>query len=188
VGDAAWTRAALDWRGSSGAALDGFSADVETSSEGVALSARRATVYLALARPAAGGRPLVGTVYPPVDRQWATYPYAAMAPYVDAFAPMVYWACQQPSTAVVQAIDRLSTLAPVHPIGQAFTTAGTPGERTAAPDAAEIEQFLSVARSDGAVGASFWSWQAADAPEWAAVSAYAWPPSTGPAGVTSQHG
>jgi len=183
VGDAGWTRAALDWRGPGGAELDGFSADIEMATEGVALSARRVTVYLALARQAAAGRPFVGTVYPPTDRLWATYPYASIAPYVDAFAPMVYWSCTQPAAAVQQAIARLATLAPVAPIGQAFSTAGTPGERAGAPSAAEITQFLAVARADGAVGASFWSWQAADAEQWAAIGAYPWPLAPVPVGA-----
>jgi len=175
VGDAAWTRAALDWRGPGGAMLDGFSADVEMSTEGVALSATRVAVYLALARPAAAGRPFVGTVYPPTDRLWATYPYAAMAPYVDAFAPMVYWGCDQPADDVARAVGRLAALAPVAPIGQAFSTAGTPGERTAAPSPDEITRFFDTARTEGAIGASLWSWQAADAGEWGALGAVSWP-------------
>jgi len=175
VGDAAWTRAVLAWRGPGGATLDGFSADIEMSTEGVALTPTRATVYLALSRPAASGRPFVATVYPPTDRLWATYPYAAIAPYVDAFAPMVYWGCDQPADDVTRAVGRLATLAPVAPIGQAFSTAGTPGERTAGPSAAEIDRFVATARADGAVGASLWSWQAADAEQWSSFAAANWP-------------
>jgi hypothetical protein len=175
VGDAAWTRAAFDWRGPGGATLDGFSADIEMSTEGVALSPARVSVYLALARPAAAGRPFVGTVYPPTDRLWATYPYASIAPYVDAFAPMVYWGCDQPADDVVRALGRLSTLAPVAPVGQAFSTAGSPGQRTAAPSGAEIDRFVAVSRAGGAVGVSLWSWQAADTEEWAAFAGDPWP-------------
>ena len=167
--DAARTRAALTWHAADGQSIDGFAADIEGPTEGVDLSGPRAAVYLALARPAAAGRPLVGTVYAPLDSVWSTYPYAAMAPYVDAFTPMVYWECAQPSEAVAEALARLSPLAPVAPIGQAFSMAGTPGARVDAPDAAEITRFLSTAWSSGAVGASFWSWQAADAAEWGAL-------------------
>jgi hypothetical protein len=174
VADAAWTRAALTWHAADGETVDGFAADIEGPTEGVDLSGRRAALYLALARPAAAGRPLVGTVYAPLNSVWATYPYAAMAPYVDAFAPMVYWECAQPSDAVDEALARLSPLAPVAPIGQAFSMAGSPGARVVAPDADEITRFLSAARAGGAVGASFWSWQAADQAEWGAVASYHW--------------
>ena len=97
VDDARWSAEALAWRGPGGVALDGFSPDIELATEGVVLTERRARVYLGLVREAAGDRLLVATVYRPTDRLWTgTYPYAAMAAYVDAFAPMVYWGCTEP--------------------------------------------------------------------------------------------
>lgn len=173
AGDAAWTRAALDWSGPDGARLDGWAADLETASEGVDLSGRRAATYLGLVRPAARGRPLVATVFPPTGSFASTYPYAAMAPYVDAFAPMDYWGCQQPSAAAAQSLARLSGLAPVELVGQAYNMADE-GGRQVAPSAAETLSFLATAKASGAVGASFWSWQAADSAEWAAVASFPW--------------
>ena len=176
AGDARWTAQILDWRAADGQQVDGYSADIEKSSEGVMLSAQRAAVYLELVRQAAGSRPVVATVYPPTDANWGGgYPYRAMAPYVDAFAPMVYWECTDPGTDSALDVARLSTLRPVHVIGQAFNFAGV-GGRTASPSGAEISEFLGAGRRAGAVGASFWVWQEATPEEWAAVSGFPWSP------------
>jgi uncharacterized lipoprotein YddW (UPF0748 family) len=172
AGDANWTVEALDWT-FAGDHLDGFSPDIETASEGVDLTAQRVQVYLSLVRHERPGQLLVATVFPPTDDQWVTYPYQAIAPYVDAFAPMVYWGCEQPVLAAGQALSRLRTLAPVHLIGQAYNMADE-GGRTAPPSPAEISAFLLAARQGGALGASFWSWQSMDPEEWAAMAASSW--------------
>jgi hypothetical protein len=173
VADAAWSKAILDWRGPGGERVDGFSADIETSSEGVALSARRAAVYLSLVRQARAGRPLIATVYPPTDHWMAAYPFSAMAPYIDAFAPMIYWECRDPGAAAAEAISRLARLRPVHLIGQAFSFGDVAG-RVDMPSAAELERFMAVGRSNGAVGASFWVWQSMSPEEWAELTAFPW--------------
>jgi hypothetical protein len=173
AGDAAWTQQALAWRGPDGSRLDGFAADIETPNEGTALSARRTTTYLGLVRPAAQGRPLVATVFPPTDHNLTRIPYGAMAPYVDAFAPMAYWECAEPGSYAEEALSRLRAMAPVHLIGQAFSMADV-GGRTVAPSSDEILRFLSVARSDGAVGASFWSWQEMSGDEYGALASFRW--------------
>ena len=173
VGDARWSAEALAWRGADGSALDAFSPDIEAASEGVVLSGVRARVYLGLVREAAGRRPVVATVYPATDARWATYPFEAIAAYVDAFAPMVYWNCTEPGKAAIESLERLSALRPVHLIGQAFDMADT-GGRTAPPTAAETTRFLDVARRRGAVGASFWVWQSIGAEQWSALVAYPW--------------
>jgi hypothetical protein len=173
VADAGWTAAALAWQAPNGDRLDGWSADIETASEGTALTGKRAAAYLGLVRGAVAGRPLVATVYPPTDYWWPRYPYEAMAPYVDAFAPMLYWGCREPGDAAAAAIGRLSRLAPVTLIGQAYDMAPY-GGRVGAPAGAEISRFLDVARRGGAMGASFWDWQAMNGEEWAALSAYPW--------------
>jgi len=173
VSDAGWSRAALDWRGPGGSALDGFSPDIETASEGVVLSPRRVVTYLGLVRPADGGRPLVATVFPPNDHFFATYPYAAMSPYVDAFAPMVYWGCQQPGDYAALTLQRLSPMAPVHLVGQGYDMADERG-RQGSPSAAEVLRFLAVAKAGGAVGASLYVWQSLSDPEWSALSGFAW--------------
>ena len=181
VGDARWTEAALAWRSPAGDRLDGYSADVETPSEGVDLTARRAALYLALVRRAYPATLLVATVFAPTDLKWGSYPYAAMAPYIDAFAPMVYWGCTEPVLEAEQTMQRLGPLAPVHLIGQAYDMAGY-GGRVGPPTPAEITAFMQTARRGGALGASFWSWQAIDSADWSAMSRYPWPTGPAPAG------
>jgi len=141
-------------------------------------------VYLGLVRQGRGGRPLVATVFPPNEHWSAVYPYAAMAPYVDAFAPMLYWECREPGAAAEEAVNRLGAMRPVHVIGQAFTMADVGGRREA-PSGAELERFMGVARRNGAVGASFWVWQDMTAEEWTALGAYPW---EAPAAEDSRHG
>ncbi|HEX4864229.1 MAG TPA: hypothetical protein VFV02_09165 [Acidimicrobiales bacterium] len=174
AGDANWSAQILSWRDPAGQAVDAYSADIERPTEGVDLTAQRAAVYLQQVRKAAGSTPVVATVYPPLDAYWSGgYPYSTIAGYVDAFAPMVYWECIDPGTAAQSAIQRLSTLRPVHVIGQAFNMADV-GGRTVAPSGSEITEFLAQARKDGALGASFWVWQTATAEEWSALSGYQW--------------
>ncbi|MDQ6725990.1 MAG: hypothetical protein M3066_07500 [Actinomycetota bacterium] len=173
--DAAWSIDAVSWRGPGGARLDGFSPDIELASEGVVLTERRITVYLGLVRPAATDMVMVATVYRASDARWnGDYPYRAIAPYVDAFAPMVYWGCAEPGQAVRESIERLATLRPVHVVGQGYD-AGPDGGRTGAPSAAETVRFLDVARRAGALGASFWVWQSLQGEQWNALSSFVWP-------------
>jgi hypothetical protein len=175
LGDARWTAQILAWHGPGGMAVDGYSADIERSSEGVDLSAKRAAVYLQQVRRVAGSRLIIATVYPPIDAYWTggEYPFTAMAPYVDAFAPMIYWACTDPAGDAAVDIARLSTLRPVHIIGQAYSMASV-GGRPNAPSGAEITEFLEAGKLDRAVGASFWVWQSATEQEWSALAAYRW--------------
>lgn len=174
AGDARWTAQILNWRGPGGQAIDGFSADLEMSTEGVAMSAQRAAVYLELVRRAAGSRLVVATVYPPLDPFWfGSYPYRAMAPYVDAFAPMIYWECTDPGYDAAFEIRRLATLRPVEIIGQAFNFAAYHG-RADSPSGAELTEFMQAGRKAGAVGASFWVWQDATPEEWSALADYPW--------------
>jgi hypothetical protein len=173
VGDAGWTAQAMAWQAPTADRLDGWSADIETASEGTALSGVRSAAYLGQVRPHMGGRPLIATVYPPNDHWIGIYPYQAMAPYVDAFAPMLYWSCNEPGDQAAMAIQRLGAMAPVHVIGQAFDMAPY-GGRVGSPTPIEIARFLDVARRHGAAGASFWVWQYMTAPEWGALGSYPW--------------
>jgi hypothetical protein len=175
VGDARWTAQVFAWRGPGGVIVDGYSADIERSSEGVALTAQRTAVYLEQVRHAAGNRLVVATVYPPIDAYWTggQYPFAAIAPYVDAFAPMIYWECSDPGADAAIDIARLSTLRPVHIIGQAYNMASV-GGRPVAPSGSEITEFLQAGKRYRALGASFWVWQTATPQEWSALAAYRW--------------
>ena len=176
VGDAEWTAQILAWHSADGQQVDGYSADIEKPSEGVMLSAERAGVYLELVRQAAGSRLVVATVYAPTDTNWnGEYPYKAMAPFVDAFAPMVYWECTDPGSDAALDVARLATLRPVHVIGQAFNFADV-GGRTDSPSGAELAEFLHAGQRAGALGASFWVWQDATSEEWSELTGFPWSP------------
>jgi hypothetical protein len=172
--DAHWTADVLAWRGPNGERLDGFSPDLETASEGVMVTERRLQVYLGQVAPLSAERPLIATVFRPTDRLWASYPYGAIAPYVDSFAPMVYWGCTEPGAAATQAMARLAALRPVHLVGQGYNMADDGGRRVS-PSADETWRFLDVAHGGGALGASFWDWQEISQEQWTAMAEFTWP-------------
>ncbi len=152
---------------------DAFSADIETAAEGTYLDVRRVRYYLSLVRRYAGPRPVVATVLPPGPYRSPTYPYSAMAPFVDAFAPMVYWSCTEPGAAVAQAVVALRRLRPVVPVGQDFNMASI-GGRHGLPSPAEIWRFLYVAHSLGAIGASLYDLESGGRAQFAALAAFPW--------------
>ncbi|MEY2468589.1 MAG: putative peptidoglycan binding domain, partial [Actinomycetota bacterium] len=101
----------------------------------------------------------------------AGYPYEAITEKFDAIAPMIYWMGNDPVHAVNLAFDRLAPLGkPIMPIGQAYDGFAEGGP-AGVPSAATIERFLQQAVVRGATGASFWSWQHADAQAWSAIAA-----------------
>jgi hypothetical protein len=153
--------------------IDGFSPDIETINEGTFNAPARIRVYLARVRAANTNLPLVATVMRPTTAQLRTYPYAAEAPYVDAFAPMIYWSCNEPGAVTKQSIEKLVKMRPVHVIGQSYDMADE-GGRHGVPTGKEIWRFLDVAKRAGAVGASLYLYSETRKPQWAALGAYPW--------------
>jgi hypothetical protein len=154
-------------------AVDGFSPDIEEAPEGTYLTDRRIAYYLSLVRRFAGNRPVVATVPRPTSLSLSGYPYRAEAPYVDAFAPMVYWSCTEPGSAVATAIATLRPLRPVVPIGQDYNM-GADGGPYGLPSGLEIWRFVDVARRDGALGVSLYDLEAGGAAQLAALRIYPW--------------
>jgi len=149
--------------------IDGFAADIETRSEGTAISPQAATEYGRALREAVGpGFPLIATVPRPSAQQ--NYPYADVLASFDAVAPMVYWLNRQPDTDVVGAIRDLAPYGkPVFPVGQAYD-GRSEGGRPGVPPPEELWRFMRFAQANGAQGASFWSWQAANQKAWDAIA------------------
>jgi hypothetical protein len=150
--------------------IDGFAADIETWSEGTAISAEAAMAYGAGLRAATGiGYPLIACVPQPSEYTKTFYPYAEAVSSFDAIAPMVYWLNRQADSDVAGALADLIPLGkPIFPIGQAFD--GAPeGGRPGVPSREELLLFMQVAHADGASGVSFWSWQGADQQAWDAI-------------------
>ncbi|HEU5033704.1 MAG TPA: hypothetical protein VFT62_02995 [Mycobacteriales bacterium] len=167
-------RAARAIRGTfAGQRIDGFSADIEEIAEGTFDSARRVRVYLSRVRAVAGTLPVVATVLRPLDPHLSGRPYRAMAPYVDAFAPMVYWSCNEPGATALSALKPLAKLRPVHLIGQSYDM-GPEGGRHGLPTGREIWRFLDVAKRHGAIGASLYVYDQTRRPQWRALAHYPW--------------
>lgn len=168
-GDVRRAKEAIDHRAPGKQRLDGFTADIETSSEGTHLSADAALRYGAGLREAVGtSYPLIATVPRPSPQ--IRYPYAEVVASFDAIAPMVYWLNRQPDTDVAGALKDLAPYGkPVFPVGQAYN--GAPeGGRAGVPPPEELLRFMRVGQAGGAKGVSFWSWQAADERAWSAIT------------------
>jgi hypothetical protein len=167
--DVTRAKAAVDHRTPGKQRIDGFAADIETRSEGTLISAQAAADYGRALREAVGASfPLIATV--PRPSPAFSYPYAEVVASFDAVAPMVYWLNRQPDTDVVGALRDLAQYGkPVFPVGQAYD--GAPeGGRAGVPPPEELWRFMRFAQANGAQGVSFWSWQAANAKAWAAVT------------------
>jgi hypothetical protein len=173
AGDAERARRALSFRTSGGDMLDAFAPDIETLAERVLLTERRVQIYLGLVRRYAGNRPVIATVPRPTDKRLASYPYEAMSPWIDAWAPMVYWSCNEPGKLVLQSMQRLAKWHPVHLVGQAYDM-GSEGGRPGNPRGAETWRFLDAGKRNGAVGVSFYVWQETTDEQWRALAAYPW--------------
>jgi len=115
----------------------------------------------------------------PVSYWLSHYPYQAEAPWVDAFAPMVYWSCTEPGSAVLEAIRNLDALRPVVPIGQDYDMASE-GGRHGLPSPAEIWRFLDVAHRGGAFGASLYDMESGGPAQLSTLGEYPWRASTTP--------
>lgn len=170
LADARRARLAMGTYG--GQRIDGFSPDIETKYEGTIPTEGRVRLYLSYVRRAAGDLPVVATVMRPTPTQLATYPYEAQVPYVDAFAPMVYWGCHEPGRLAREAAV-LARWRPVHLVGQSYDMSGEGGPR-GVPPAREIWRFLDVADGSDGVGASLYNSDGAGGPQWKALGAYPW--------------
>jgi len=154
--------------------IDAFSPDIESPSEGTQLTRKRLRVYLGLVQRAVGERPVVSTVPPTNDHWWKTYDYRTQVPYVDAFAVMAYWNCNEPGREIVRSIGRLAPFGkPLHFIGQAFDF-GPYGGRRGDPTGREVWRFVDVAKRRGVLGASLYVWQHSTAEQFRALGAYPW--------------
>jgi putative peptidoglycan binding protein len=167
--DADRALAEINYATPDGHRIDSFSADIETASEGVNLTAEGAAAYGAKLRSLVGADyPLIATVPRPSPKRW--FPFAEATQAFDAIAPMVYWQNRDPATDVAGAIAALAPLGkPVLPVGQAYDGGGEGGPAGPPPKDALV-RFMNTATAKGALGVSFWVWQTATAEHWAAIS------------------
>lgn len=170
--DVARARRAIDGT-FAGHRIDAFSPDIETRHEGTFPAKKRVRLYLSHLRKAAGNLPIVSTVMRPTPSQLRDYPYRAQVPYIDAFAPMVYWSCNEPGRLARESVQILGRWRPVHLVGQSYDM-GPQGGPRGVPPKREIWRFLDVAKRSGAIGASLYNYDGARGPQWAALGRYPW--------------
>ncbi|HEV7534512.1 MAG TPA: peptidoglycan-binding domain-containing protein, partial [Acidimicrobiia bacterium] len=172
--DAARAKSEIDYVTPTGHRIDAFSADIETASEGVNLTAEGAAAYGAALRALVGpGYPLIATVPRPSSKR--PFPFAEATRSFDAIAPMVYWMNRDPATDVAGAIATLAPLGkPILPVGQAYD-GGAEGGPKGDPPKEALAAFMDSAFAKGAVGVSFWVWNHATPQQWSAIDeASAW--------------
>ena len=184
IADALRSKAEIDYVTPTGQKIDAFSADIETASEGVNLTAEGAAAYGAALRALVGpGYPLIATV--PRPSATRPFPFAEATKSFDAIAPMVYWQNRDPATDVAGAIDALAPLGkPILPVGQAYN-GGDEGGPDRDPPPEQINAFMTTAMNKGAVGVWCWGWNHATPQQWSVITqATAWvmpTPHTAPA-------
>jgi hypothetical protein len=154
--------------------IDGLAPDVEEPAQGVTLTRDRAARFARELRRLVGPAAIVvGCTPRPTPPRVANYPYAELAPHVDAFAPMVYWGFEDPGPATNLAIRRLEAFGlPVAPVGRAYDMRPEGGPNQ--PPASETLEFMRTARQLGAPGVSFWSWQHASMATWRTIREFDW--------------
>ncbi len=143
--------------------------DVETGAEGTDLRGDNVRRYYAELRRVLPARiAILATVPWPSEKRTRKYPYAATAPFADAFVPMAYWYNRSPSTVTATSMQYLKRFGkPVMPVGQGYD--GRLDAPYLAPDPApdkSVARFIYVAREHGAQSLSLWSWQTTGPLQW----------------------
>ncbi|MCY0877292.1 MAG: hypothetical protein OWT28_13620 [Firmicutes bacterium] len=161
--DEAAAKEALDFRTRLGSSTDGYTGDFEQN-----LNANSIVSYSAFIRHIIGPQGLyVATIYPP-QTGYAT-PYAALAPYVTAFAPMDYWHGKEQDYTFAQVysyitdsiteIHQAAPGIPIEVIAEAYDIWSNSGVGAYNPSAIEEEAAMLGAQQGGAVGISFYDLQ-----------------------------
>ena len=169
MADAERAAQAINYRTRGGHAIDAFSADIETKSEGTNLTTAGVVTYGTRLRQLAGPKyPLIAAVPRPNPKRW--FPYAEATAHFDAIAPMVYWINRDPVADLIGALNALAPLGkPILPVGQAYDPAIDGSASWEPPSKADIVRFLDAAAARGVASVSFWVWDKASAGQWAAI-------------------
>lgn len=179
--DTALARQAASFTTPWGVRADGVAADLE----GNQITAQTVTPYAQVLAASLGSeRPLVAVTYPPQMRP--NFPFAALAPYTQVFAPMDYWhavqagySYQQVYQYVADSVSQIRSLSgdptlPVSIAAQAYDMYGNGATGAYSPTGLEERAAVRAARAAGAEGISFYRWGTASSAEWSVI-ATAWP-------------
>jgi hypothetical protein len=147
--------------------------DIETAAEGTRLSTDRVVRYYRELRKALPARTaILATVPWPSEQRTGMYPYAATAPFADAFVPMAYWYNRSPSVVTKTSMQWLKRFGkPVMPVGQGYD--GRLDAPYLKPDPhpdKSVAAFVYVAREQGAQSLSLWSWQTTGSLQWGVLA------------------
>jgi hypothetical protein len=147
--------------------------DIETAAEGTRLTTDRVVRYYRELRKALPARTaILATVPWPSEQRTGMYPYAATAPFADAFVPMAYWYNRSPSVVTKTSMQWLKQFGkPVMPVGQGYD--GRLDAPYLKPDPhpdKSVAAFVYVAREQGAQSLSLWSWQTTGPLQWGVLA------------------
>ena len=172
VADARRLAAAAKFRVPGAPRIMAVAPDIETGAEGTKLSGPSVDLYMkTLRRILPSDVSIIGVVPWPSEKRLGRYPFAEVAKYSDAVAPMAYWINRDPSTVVAQSVMRLKKYRkPVLPIGQAYDPRiDVPTLRWGPPSRAQMDAFFRTAEKMGAPSVSLWVWQFASPDQWRAL-------------------
>jgi hypothetical protein len=173
VADAKRLAAAANFKVKGAPRVAAVAPDIETGSEGTVLSAARVDQYLTtLRRLIPDDMAIIGVTPWPSEHRLGKYPYAHVAKYSDALAPMAYWINRDPATVTHQSMHRLARFRkPILPIGQAYDPRiDVPSLHIGPPTRAQVDAFFHMASRLGAPAASLWVWQFASTGQWQSIS------------------
>jgi hypothetical protein len=188
--DVRLSQVVANYKALSGDHPDGLAADIEGANADGLIPGGSAYAYGQVLRGLLGPDMLmVAAVFHPSARP--SYPYAEIAASFNVLAPMNYWHSRQGKAYSADDVRRFVTTSittiraamtllggsqlPIEELGQTydmFTDDGTGGAD--APTADEITSDMATARDLGCIGVSFYEWQTATQPQWAAISQYTW--------------
>jgi hypothetical protein len=167
------------YRTPGGQRVDGLAADIEAVTTSQAVGA-----YARAVRRALPDMPFVAVTYPPLYHM--NYPYAVLAKYVDAIAPMDYWHSMpkaysesyvyryvENSIATIRTLDGNPRL-PISVIGQAYDMFTDSGTGPNNPTPAEITGGFRASEAEGAIGFSLYRWGTATSAEWKLWATMEW--------------
>jgi hypothetical protein len=169
--------AMLSFRTQTGGAFDGIALDIEsTKLRNVGLRSQRAVALARRVEQAAGDTPLAIIPFNPrgLERRpqtWPRFPWAGLAEYADAFAPMIYTGGSlQGFDATYGYVTRALRLlradtgnpdVPIHVVGGVANRLG--------PD--ELAGFAAAIQDDGGtVGVSLYDWATTPARAWSVLT------------------
>jgi hypothetical protein len=170
----AWRMAkAAHYRCSGCARVAAVAPDIETKAEGTNIGARQVALYYStLRRLLPRNIAIMATVPWPSEMRVGSYPYAATAPYADAWVPMAYWYNRSPAVVTTTSMRLLRHYKkPIMPVGQGYDgRIDAPYLPVDKNPGKSVDAFLVAAKAYGAKHVSLWSWQTTGGQQWAALA------------------